>query len=97
MKSLVQGIILTVSATLAAGSVFAHPNDPHYVKKTVTTTEWRVGHAAPPAHFKRAHAVDYRHFKKLPRPARHQQWYKVDHKYVLINTNNHHVVKVVHY
>ena len=57
MKRLVQGIILTVSATLAAGSVFAHPNDPHYVKKTVTTTEWRVGHAAPPAHFKRAHAV----------------------------------------
>ena len=36
MKRLVQGIILTVSATLAAGSVFAHPNDPHYMKYIVT-------------------------------------------------------------
>lgn len=97
MKRIAQGIVLSLAATLAAGSVFAQPNDPHYVKQTVTTTEWRVGHAVPPEHFRRAHAVDYRHYKRLHHPARHQQWYQVNpHKYVLVNTHNHRVIKVVY-
>ncbi|WP_228721888.1 RcnB family protein [Acinetobacter sp. Marseille-Q1623] len=34
-------------------------------------------------------------YKSLSKPSKTQQWYKVDGKYVLINTTNHKIVKVI--
>lgn len=57
--------------------------------------DWRAGHRVPDAHFRRAVAVDYRHHKKLPRPGRYQQWYKIHGDYVLMNTRTHHVIRTI--
>ena len=75
----------------------ARPNapmmQPHHDARPAD--HWRVGDRMPDEHFHQASVVDYRHYKKLPRPGRYQQWYKVHGEYVLMNTKTHHVIRVV--
>lgn len=57
---------------------------------------WKVGHQYPNQYRSTNYKVDYKHNKKLTKPGRNQQWYKADGKYILVNTANHSIIKVIH-
>lgn len=63
--------------------------------KAQAKSNWKVGHQYPTQYRTATHKVDYKHSKKMSKPGRNQQWYKADGRYVLVNTLNHNILKVV--
>ncbi|MDQ9010670.1 RcnB family protein [Acinetobacter gerneri] len=108
MKKIISAIAFTVSTALAASSAMAAPNDHHYpqhqnshqqvVKHNTphaNKDQWKVGHTYPSQYRGAGYKVDHKQYKKLSRPGHNQQWYKVNGQYVLVNTQNHHIIKTV--
>ena len=70
---------------------YAHQQSSH-----ARARDWQSGQYLPPRYHARQHAVDHRSVRHLPHPGRHQQWYRVDHQYVLINRHDHRIVRTHH-
>ncbi|WP_111895861.1 RcnB family protein [Acinetobacter sp. MB5] len=49
--------------------------------------KWQTGYTMPQHYRSDRYKVDYGHYN-LPKPARGQQWYKVNNDYLLINDDN---------
>ena len=65
-------------------------------KKTVQPRhDWKAGHRIPAQYQAKNYQVNYKHSAKLSKPGKNQQWVKVNGDYVLINTQNYKVIKVV--
>ncbi|MFT4021194.1 MAG: RcnB family protein [Acinetobacter sp.] len=112
MKLLIKSTVLALTTAIATTAVFAAPNDirhepeRHEIHKSPIknqsrqdirpSRDWRVGHKVPSQHFRGATPIDYRHYKKLPRPGHQQKWYKIHGDYVLINTFSHNIIRIVH-
>lgn len=56
---------------------------------------WKTGNAFPSQYHSAGYKIDYKQHKNLNKPTKHQQWYKVNGQYILMNTTNHKIVKVV--
>ena len=56
--------------------------------------DWKVGQVAP-SQYHKGHSVDHKKYSKLNNPANNQQWVKVNNDFVLINTVNHKIVKII--
>lgn len=108
MKKILSAIAISVSAMMAASTTFAAPehSDNHkpsmqqhqtqkHSPKAQAKSNWKVGHQYPTQYRTATHKVDYKHSKKMSKPSRNQQWYKADGRYVLVNTLNHNILKVV--
>lgn len=68
----------------------------HMVKKSDhPQRDWKVNHTLPSKFHAKQYRVDYKQSKKLTPPGRNQQWVKVNGDYVLMNTVNYKVIKVV--
>ena len=103
MNTLIKAIVLSVSASMAA-SAFAVPekNHSHHVdpkaqvhKKVVRPShDWKVGQVIH-SQYRKGYSVDYRKYSKLHKPAKNQQWIKVNNDYVLINTLNYKILKMI--
>lgn len=110
MKSLVSAITLSLSA-LVATSAMAAPQDHSHATHTSHSSQthqqtvkhnaqsqqqsWKTGNAFPSQYRSAGYKIDYKQHKNLNKPTKHQQWYKVNGQYVLMNTTNHKIVKVV--
>ncbi len=111
MKKIFSAIALTVSAALAASTAMAAPNDnhapapnhpaphqqvvKHQPSHKVVQNQWKVGHQYPSQYRGAGYKVNYKHDKRLHKPSHNQQWYKVNGQYVLVNTLNHAILKIV--
>lgn len=74
-----------------------HKNvNPHQATHAkVNTQHWKVGQNIPKQYHGSSYKVDSSKYKKLSQAGRNQQWIKVNGDYVLMNTNNHKVLKVI--
>lgn len=57
--------------------------------------DWRVGQTLPRSYDSSRYAVDYRDAKRLHKPTRNQQWYKINGDYVLVNERNNRIIHIL--
>ena len=57
--------------------------------------DWRVGERFPRMFDSNRYKVDYRDTRHLSKPSRNQSWYKVNGDYVLVNTKNEKIIRIV--
>ena len=68
----------------------------HSIKKTERPShDWQQGHKVPAQYHGNSFKVDASKYKKLSKPAKNQQWIKVNGDYVLMNTATYKVIKVI--
>lgn len=77
----------------------AAPKAPQHqssAKKAVDPSrDWRVGQKVPQQFYASSYKVEYSKYKKLSKPNKNQQWLKVNGDYILTNTFNHSIVKII--
>ena len=56
--------------------------------------DWKAGQVIP-SQYRKGQSVDHKKYSKLTKPAKNQQWMKVNSDYVLINTVDHKIVKII--
>ncbi|WP_151868022.1 RcnB family protein [Acinetobacter soli] len=56
--------------------------------------DWKAGQVIP-SQYRKGQSVDHKKYSKLNKPAKNQQWVKVNSDYVLINTVDHKIVKII--
>ncbi|TCM64339.1 nickel/cobalt transporter regulator [Acinetobacter calcoaceticus] len=110
MHKIITAVAFSIT-TLMATSAIASPNtqhgqqqrqdhhnqsSAHYTKPVASHhAQWRSGQSFPSQYHSSRYRVDYRQYKQLPQPGRNQQWYKVNGDYVLVNTQNHKILRVI--
>lgn len=57
--------------------------------------DWKAGQKLPSAYHSNAYKVDHQKYKKLSKPAKNQQWIKVNGDYVLTDIRNHSIIKII--
>lgn len=109
IKTTLFALVTGLSATVAiAAPEHAHhthqdQNEPHYQHQAKVNrhasshVNWKTGDKVPAQYYSHANQIDHKRYKNLSKPARNQQWIKVNGDYVLINTRSHQVIKVVHH
>ena len=78
-----------------------HPAQPQQhqstMKKSVNPSrDWRAGQKVPSQYHGQAYKVDHSKYVKLSKPAKNQQWIKVNGDYILTNVTNHNIIKIIH-
>lgn len=76
---------ISVASTAMAG--------PHSHDESRHARHWQSGQYLPQRYHHSNYAIDHRKARHLPHPGRHQQWYRIDHQYVLIDTDNHRIIR----
>lgn len=56
--------------------------------------DWKAGQVIP-SQYRKGRSVDHKKYSNLTKPAKNQQWVKVNNDYVLINTVNHKIIKTI--
>lgn len=96
VKLLISGSIF-MAGTAMAGSPqrYEHHNagQPHSHHHAAYQRHWQTGQYLPSHYHSTRYQVDPRYVRHLPRATRHQQWYRIDQHYVLVDTRNHRVVR----
>ena len=57
--------------------------------------DWKAGQALPSHYYGKGYTVDHKRYKNLSKPGKNQRWIRVNGDYVLINTLNHSIVKIM--
>ena len=68
-------------------------NDQH--RKDQPTRDWRVGQKLPSKYQGNSYHVDHKQSYKLSKPAKNQQWVKVNGDYILTNILTHAIIKII--
>lgn len=110
MKNLVQAAVLTITTAVISVSAFAAPNEHHAQHNSQHMTSqkhapqhqhakaaqhWKVGQKMPSKFHGQGYKFDHKKNKKLSTPNKNQQWIKINGDYLLINTVNHSILKVI--
>ena len=70
-------------------------NNRYQQKRVNPSRDWRVGQTLPRSYDSSRYKVDYRDTKKLSKPNRNQEWYKINGDYVLVNEKNNKIVRII--
>lgn len=71
-------------------------HNPHVQPRKVQPIhDWKAGQKVPSHYWEKSYKIDHAQYKKLYKPSRNQQWIKVNGDYILINTINHSIIKIV--
>ena len=54
---------------------------------------WQTGYIMPQHYRGDSYKVGYRE-NNLPKPSRNQQWYKINQDYILVDVENHHILRI---
>jgi Ni/Co efflux regulator RcnB len=57
--------------------------------------DWKVGQALPSHYYGNGYTVDHKRYKNLSKPGKNQRWIRVNGDYLLINTLNHSILKII--
>jgi Ni/Co efflux regulator RcnB len=55
---------------------------------------WQAGYVMPQHYRGNGYKVDYKD-NNLPRPGRNEQWYKINNDYILVNSDDNSIVKIM--
>lgn len=55
--------------------------------------KWQTGYVMPQHYRGNAYKTDYKQ-NNLPKPANHQQWYKINNDYILVDSNSNNIVQI---
>lgn len=72
-----------------------HPHYGHQQNQNQYANRWKTQHQLPRMYQNSSYRVTSYQRHQLSKPARNQQWYKVDGYYLLTNVNNNMIVKVI--
>lgn len=56
--------------------------------------KWQTGYVMPQHYRGDGYKVDYKDYD-LPKPSRNQQWYKINNDYILINSENNSIQRIL--
>ena len=73
----------------------AKPQAQQHKKSVKPAHDWRAGQKVPSQYRGNSYKVDHSKYKKLSKPAKNQQWIKVNGDYVLTNITNHSIIKII--
>lgn len=57
--------------------------------------DWKAGQALPSRYYGKGYTIDHKRYKHLSKPGKNQRWIRVNGDYILINTINHSILKVI--
>ena len=57
--------------------------------------DWKPGQALPSRYYGQGYRFDYKKNKRLTKPSKDQRWIRVNGDYILINTIDHRILKVI--
>ena len=74
-----------------------HDNPAHQrVNKPINPSrDWKVGQRLPSQYHGQGYKINHTKYKRLSKPARNQQWVKINGDYVLVNVLNHNIIKII--
>ena len=55
---------------------------------------WQAGYVMPQHYRGNGYKVDYK-YNNLPRPGRNEQWYKINNDYILVNSDDNSIIRIV--
>ena len=55
---------------------------------------WQAGYVMPQHYRGNGYKVDYKD-NQLPKPERNQQWYKINNDYILVNSDDHSIIRIL--
>lgn len=55
---------------------------------------WQAGYVMPQHYRGDGYKVDYKN-SNLPRPERNQQWYKINNDYILVNSDDNSIIRIM--
>lgn len=55
--------------------------------------KWQTGYVMPQHYRGNSYKVDYKN-TNLPKPARNQQWYKINNDYILVDSDSNNIVNI---
>ena len=61
--------------------------------KRLQHMKWQTGYVMPQHYRSDGYKVEYKD-NNLPKPARNQQWYKINNNYILLNSDNNSIVRI---
>lgn len=61
--------------------------------KRLQHMKWQTGYVMPQHYRSDGYKVEYKD-NNLPKPARNQQWYKINNHYILLNADTNSIVKI---
>ena len=61
--------------------------------KRLQHMKWQTGYVMPQHYRSDGYKVEYKN-NNLPKPARNQQWYKINNNYILLNSETNSIVKI---
>ncbi len=62
--------------------------------KRLQQLRWQPGYVMPQHYRGNGYKVEYKEHN-LPRPDRKQQWYKINNDYILVNSENNSIIRIV--
>ncbi|NHB59348.1 RcnB family protein [Acinetobacter shaoyimingii] len=64
-------------------------------KKVNPSRDWKVGQKVPAQYRVNSYKVDHKLMKKMSKPAKNQQWIKINGDYVLVNAKSNTILKII--
>lgn len=61
--------------------------------KRLQHMKWQTGYVMPQHYRSDGYKVEYKD-NNLPKPARNQQWYKINNNYILLNSETNSIIKI---
>ena len=62
--------------------------------KRLKQHKWQTGYVMPQHYRGDGYKVEYKQYN-LPKPARHQQWYKINNDYILVDSETNGIVSIL--
>jgi len=73
----------------------ANPASQKINKSINPSRDWKVGQRLPSQYHGKGYKINHTKYKRLSKPARNQQWIKINGDYVLVNVLNHNIIKII--
>ena len=55
---------------------------------------WQAGYVMPQHYRGNGYKVDYK-YNNLPRPGRNEQWYKINNDFILVNSDDNSIIRIM--
>ena len=86
------------------GRNFDRPDDENRVRERRMREErgverlkqhrWQAGYVMPQHYRGNGYKVDYK-YNNLPRPGRNEQWYKINNDFILVNSDDNSIIRIM--
>jgi len=86
------------------GRNFDRPNDENRMRERRMREErgverlkqhrWQAGYVMPQHYRGNGYKVDYK-YNNLPRPGRNEQWYKINNDFILVNSDDNSIIRIM--